>query len=121
MRTYYLETTSDMRKELQKLFNKTESYVCKAVNYKLDNDTSRRIRKAAKEKGAVEVVVAPLCETIHVSDGLMQQTFPNGYEIIADIINGSVRVLDGDSEEIESYSKMTISEFGALQARIGNL
>lgn len=74
----YIHVTADDRKYLARLFNVTDMAISKALRFMSDSEISKRIRKAAKERGGIVMVVAPGIETFHDSDNVMRQYCPNG-------------------------------------------
>lgn len=74
----YIKVTPAQKKYLALLWNVTERFVDKALNFESQSKTSRKIRRSALTRGGEQRVDAPECETIHTWDGKMAQVFKNG-------------------------------------------
>ena len=74
----YIKVTPAQKKYLALLWNVTERFVDKALNFECQSQTSRNIRSSALTRGGERRVDAPECETIHTWDGKMAQVFKNG-------------------------------------------
>lgn len=76
----FIEITKKDREFIMKAMGCTERMVFKAIRFEKNSDTdlSRRIRKLAMERGGIEMVVAPMTETLFDADGYMRQYFNNG-------------------------------------------
>lgn len=69
---------ADVEKYLAELFKCSYRMVKKAMYVNENSALARRIQMAAREKGAYVELIAPECETFHLSDGQMVQAFDNG-------------------------------------------
>lgn len=64
-----IEVTKEVRAEIKKAFKCSDMTLWRALNFSNDTPTSLRIRKFAKQKGGVLLLLTPATETIHDADG----------------------------------------------------
>lgn len=65
-----IEVTKEVRAEIKKAFKCSDMTLWRALNFSNDTPTSLRIRKFAKQKGGVLLLLTPATETIHDADGI---------------------------------------------------
>jgi hypothetical protein len=116
----HLEVSSEARREIQKALKCSHMAMWRALFLNLKTDLSRRIRKMAKEKGAVNMITLPEFETIHTYDGKMIQTFPNGV-VITVVMETEDCIVEKDTKIIRRVEKIRISELEKLQLEVAAL
>jgi len=104
-----IEVSQETRQELVKLFNTTAMSVWRALSFKNNSQTSKKIRKAAQEKGGKIIMLLPAIETIHDADNFMRQYFPNDVMIEANKNNGHFDLLKC-GEIVKSWDNVYVSE-----------
>lgn len=109
-----IEVSQETRQELVKLFNTTAMSVWRALSFKNNSQTSKKIRKAAQEKGGKIIMLLPAIETIHDADNFMRQYFPNDVMIEANKNNGHVDLLKC-GEIVKSWDNVYVSEIEKIQ------
>lgn len=109
-----IEVSQKTRHELVKLFNTTAMSVWRALSFKNDSETSKKIRKAALEIDGVIMVLQPAIETIHDADNFMRQYFPNDVMIEANKNNGHVDLLKC-GEIVKSWDNVFLSDLTRIQ------
>lgn len=109
-----IEVSQETRQELVKLFNTTAMSVWRALSFKNNSQTSKKIRKAAQEKGGVIIMLLPAIETIHDADNFMRQYFPNDVMIEANKNNGHFDLLKC-GEIVKSWDNVYVSEIEKIQ------
>lgn len=110
-----IEVTKKTRQEIKAAFGCSDMAVWRALNYVLDTDLSRRIRKFALMKGGNIMFLTPAAETIHDADGFMRQYFNNGTMIEADKNTGTVELIDGSGRVVEHIEHCSIPELYEVQ------
>lgn len=109
-----IEVSQETRQELVKLFNTTAMSVWRALSFKNNSQTSKKIRKVAQEKGGVIIMLLPAIETIHDADNFMRQYFPNDVMIEANKNNGHFDLLKC-GEIVKSWDNVYVSEIEKIQ------
>ena len=109
-----IEVSQKTRHELVKVFNTTAMSVWRALSFKNDSETSKKIRKVAQEKGGVIIMLLPAIETIHDADNFMRQYFPNDVMIEANKNNGHVDLLKC-GEIVKSWDNVFLSDLTRIQ------
>ena len=105
-----IEVTKEVRAEIKKAFKCSDMTLWRALNFSNDTPTSLRIRKFAKQKGGVLLLLTPATETIHDADGYMRQYFENGAMLEADKGTGTVQVFDADGNVRREVKHCTIEQ-----------
>lgn len=108
--------SSDDRAFLCKLFSVTPQYLWRVVNYKIDSELARRIRKAAIERGC-EVVGGPKMETIY-KEGKMIQTFGSRVRIEVDYQSRVVLTYVDNRQQDRYEGRMSIPDFVKIQNKM---
>lgn len=109
-----IEVSQKTRQELVKMFNTTAMSVWRALSFKNNSQTSKKIRKAAQEKGGKIIMLLPAIETIHDADNFMRQYFPNDVMIEANKNNGHFDLLKC-GEIVKSWDNVYVSEIEKIQ------
>lgn len=98
------------------------------VNYALgfdkkrgNSDLAKRIRQLALQRGGVLVNELPVFETIHNSNGVMRQTFPNGAEIMVDTSAGFVDLHDKKGTLVKALNECSVKQLYELQELAASL
>ena len=112
----YIAVTKETREYLRKLFKTTRQSVYRALYFENDTPFSKRIRKAAQERGGILMTVCPVMETMHDADGYMRQYFPNGVMVECNKETGRVEIIK-DGKAVEGYDKVSINQLYQIQAR----
>lgn len=73
-----IAASAELKAKLAEMWNVTPRMINKALLEWSDSRLAHVIRRTAMEHGAVVMVSALECETIHTSNGKMRQTFVNG-------------------------------------------
>lgn len=90
----YISVSKEDRGFLMKLFGVTNQTLYTALNLENPEVGKRgRIRKAALEHGGEIMVTLREVETIHDSNGMMVQTFPNGARLEISKTKGDARII----------------------------
>ena len=110
----YIAVTKETREYLQKLFNTTRQSVWRALYFENDTLFSKRIRKAAQERGGILMAACPMMETMHDADGYMRQYFPNGVMVECNKTTGRVEIIK-DGVAVEGYDKVGIDQLYRIQ------
>lgn len=116
-RRKFVAVTKDMREKIKKIFGCTDKSIWNALNYDAERgntDQARRIRKAAKEMGGVEMLVSPEMETMHDADGYMRQYLPNGAMLEFSKEDGSC-VIYYKGEAMQRYENVLVRDIEKLQ------
>lgn len=79
-----------------------------------NSDLAKRIRKLALHRGGVLVNELPVFETIHNSNGVMRQSFPNGAEIMVDTSAGFVDLHDKKGTLVKALNECSIKQLYEL-------
>lgn len=109
-----IEVSQKTRKELVKLFNTSSVSVWRALSFRDNSQTSKKIRKVAQEKGGVIIMLLPAIETIHDADNFMRQYFPNDVMIEANKNNSHVDLLKC-GEIVKSWDNVFLSDLTRIQ------
>jgi hypothetical protein len=112
----YIAVTKETREYLRKLFKTTRQSVWRALYFENDTPFSKRIRKAAQERGGILMAACPMMETMHDADGYMRQYFPNGVMVECNKETGRVEIIK-DGKAVEGYDKVSINQLYQIQAR----
>ena len=116
----YIKVSDKARGDIMKAFHTGAMGLWRALHFKSDSDNSKRMRVFALRKGGVEMIEAPVWETIFTTSGVMRQEFPCGYVIEIDMKSGRGKVYSGD-KDILTIENPTISELEKIQASIMEL
>lgn len=111
-----IEVTKEVRKEIKAAFKCSNMAIWRALSFTLDTPLSLRIRKFAKQKGGVLLLLTPAVETIHDKDGYMRQYFENGAMIEADKSTGRVQVMNKDGKVCRDVEHCSIEQLYVEQA-----
>ena len=111
----HINADSKEKEYLAKLFNVTTRTVFNALGYTdPENILHRKIRKAAIERGGVEMAELPVDETIHLSDGTMRQILRNGAILEFHREDGSGHIFY-KGKEVARYDNVTIPQIYEIQ------
>lgn len=112
----YIHLMKADRDFIAKAFGVSARTVYNATHYEgcTADDTAKRIRKLAMERGGVVMVVVPEMETIHDADGYMRQVFPNGAMLEINKATGAV-VLTLEGDKVTEFENVTIDRLQHLQ------
>ena len=86
-----------------------------------NSDLAKRIRKLALHRGGVLVNELPVFETIHNSNGVMRQSFPNGAENMVDTSAGFVDLHDKKGTLVKALNECSIKQLYELQELAASL
>ena len=111
-----IEVTKEVRREIKAAFKCSNMAIWRALSFTLDTPLSLRIRKFAKQKGGVLLLLTPAVETIHDKDGYMRQYFENGAMIEADKSTGRVQVMDKNGKVCRDVEHCSIEQLYVEQA-----
>ncbi len=101
---------------LMKLFGVTNQTLYTALNLENPEVGKRgRIRKAALERGGEIMVTLREVETIHDSNGMMIQTFPNGARLEISKLTGDARIIFR-GEEAARFDNVTVAQLYDIQS-----
>lgn len=109
-----IEVSQKTRQELVKLFNTSSVSIWRALSFRDNSKTSKKIRKVAQEKGGVIIMLLPAIETIHDADNFMRQYFPNDVMIEANKNNSHVDLLKC-GEIVKSWDNVYVSDLEKIQ------
>lgn len=113
----YIHIKREDREFIEKLFKVTGRTVHNAIRFdekRGDTALAKKIRKVAFERGGIMMVVAPAVETLHDSDNVMRQYFPNGALVEFDRNDGRGYVIfKGDTVKV--YENVMLSEIPGIQ------
>lgn len=109
-----IEVSQKTRQELVKLFNTSSVSIWRALSFRDNSQTSKKIRKVAQEKGGVIIMLLPAIETIHDADNFMRQYFPNDVMIEANKNNSHVDLLKC-GEIVKSWDNVYVSDLEKIQ------
>ena len=109
----YIAVTKETREYLRKLFKTTRK---RALYFENDTPFSKRIRKAAQERGGILMAVCPMMETMHDADGYMRQYFPNGVMVECNKETGRVEIIK-DGKAVEGFDNVSMSQIFEIQAK----
>lgn len=110
-----IEVTKEVREEIKAAFKCSNMAVWRALSFALDTPLSLRIRKFAKQKGGVLLLLTPAMETIHDKDGFMRQYFENGAVVEADKNTGTVQVFDKDGKVRHEVKHCMVEQLSDIQ------
>ena len=110
-----IEVTKEVREEIKAAFKCSNMAVWRALSFTLDTPLSLRIRKFAKQKGGVLLLLTPAMETIHDADGVMRQYFENGAVVEADKNTGTVQVFDKDGKVRHEVKHCMVEQLSDIQ------
>ena len=110
-----IEVTKEVREEIKAAFKCSNMAVWRALSFTLDTPLSLRIRKFAKQKGGVLLLLTPAMETIHDKDGFMRQYFENGAVLEADKNTGTVQVFDKDGKVRHEVKHCMVEQLSDIQ------
>lgn len=110
-----IEVTKEVREEIKAAFKCSNMAVWRALSFTLDTPLSLRIRKFAKQKGGVLLLLTPAMETIHDADGVMRQYFENGAVLEADKNTGTVQVFDKDGKVRHEVKHCMVEQLSDIQ------
>ena len=116
-----IEVTKEVREEIKAAFKCSNMAVWRALSFTLDTPLSLRIRKFAKQKGGVLLLLTPAMETIHDKDGFMRQYFENGAVLEADKNTGTVQVFDKDGKVRHELKHCMVEQLSDIQALAAKL
>ena len=111
-----IEVTKEVRKEIKAAFKCSDVAIWRALSFALNTPLSLRIRKFAKQKGGVLLLLTPAMETIHDKDGFMRQYFENGAVVEADKNTGMVQVFDKDGKVRHEVKHCMVEQLSDIQA-----
>lgn len=110
----YVHVTKENRLGLAKMFDVSDRMVWAAITFEKDNELSKRIRKAAIERGGIMMNDLPEMETFWDADGYIRQYFPNGAMIELDKDNGTGDVIF-KGKSVRHYPLVMVSEISSIQ------
>lgn len=110
-----IEVTKEVREEIKAAFKCSNMAVWRALSFALDTPLSLRIRKFARQKGGVLLLLTPAMETIHDKDGFMRQYFENGAVVEADKNTGTVQVFDKDGKVRHEVKHCMVEQLSDIQ------
>ncbi len=105
-----IEVTKEVRKDIKAAFKCSDVAIWRALSFALDTPLSQRIRKFARQKGGVLLLLTPAMETIHDKDGYMRQYFENGAMLEVNKNTGTVQVFDKDGMVRREVKHCTIEQ-----------
>lgn len=114
-----IHISRETRDEIQKLFGVVDETISRALNYRSNSDTAKRIRSVAIQKGG-KVAGGDVMETSFDSYGNMIQTWGDVARLVAEKKTGKIKVFI-DGELAREYSDISIAELLQEQYRIGVL
>lgn len=118
--------TPEERNFLQKMFHVSAVTIWHAVKFVRNNAVHKMIRKAALERGAVQMLLLPEFETLFVTNWqeadpsrkrYMIQTFENGAMLEGCLETGHVELRKADGEVVEIWENPHITEIPGMQER----
>lgn len=116
--------TPEENKYLQNVFGVSGVTVWQAVKYIKNNDLHKRIREAAIERGAPQMVLAREFDTIMLINredadkGMtryMVQTFRSGATLEGNFTTGKVMLRNKRGYVVHTYTNPTLTELKAIQ------
>lgn len=116
-----IEVTKEVRKEIKAAFKCSDVAIWRALSFALNTPLSLRIRKFAKQKGGVLLLLTPAMETIHDRDGFMRQYFENGAMIEINKKLGMLWLFNKDGKECRKISDCTIEQLYEMQGLAAQL
>ncbi len=115
-----INVSKETREKLVKLFDTTPVSVWRALSFKDDSATSRRIRRAAELNGGVFLLLSPAMETLHDAAGVMRQDFPGDVLIEVDKLSGRCDLLK-QGVVVESWDGLSVTALMEVQERAAQL
>ena len=113
----FIDVTTEVRKELKKIFKCSSMNVWRALNFEGQSDECKRIRVAAMQRGGLIMIVTRACETYHCEgDDCMRQYFDNGAVLEANKRACSVDIYDRHGVKRKHKDGVFISELEELGA-----
>lgn len=116
----YIKVDTEEKAKLAKMWKVTPRMVNKALLEWNDSRLAHYIRRSALEHGAKVMIVAPECETFHLSDGKMVQVFGNGARLEVTMQTGRCVVTQYD-KVVKEVADITIPQLEQLQAEVAAL
>ena len=116
-----IEVTKEVRQAIKAAFKCSDMAIWRALSFTLDTPLSLRIRKFAKQKGGVLLLLTPAMETIHDKDGFMRQYFENGAVLEADKETGTVQVFDKDGAVRHEVKHCLVEQLSDIQTMAAQL
>lgn len=103
------------RKELERHFNVSDTFVYDALAYKQNGETARKIRQAAVEMGGlyIDPDFVPSCRTEYL-EGQIRQTFAAGVVLTIDRQTGLAVITVGDEEVRRTDEPVKMSQWNIL-------
>nr|DAW69769.1 MAG TPA: hypothetical protein [Caudoviricetes sp.] len=115
-----IAASAELKAKLAEMWNVTPRMVNKALLEWSDSRLAHVIRRTAMEHGAVVMVSALECETIHTSNGKMRQTFANGAVLEVTMQTGRC-VVTHYNKVVKEVEILTLEELDALQQEVAAL
>lgn len=110
----YIHITKADRDFIAKALGITDRMVFKGIRFESDTELAKKVRKLAKERGGITMVVIPEIETFHDFDMVMRQYFPNGALVELDRNDGRGYVIY-NGEIVRTYENVLVKEIGGIQ------
>lgn len=114
----FIDVTEEDRVFLMKVFKVSRVSLWRALNNESQSDMSRRIRKAAIERGGKLMKIVPeaadLMETFHDRDGVIRQQFPNGAVLELSKVDGTGDVIK-DGKVHRHYERVMLTDIPSIQ------
>ncbi len=118
----FIEVTKEDKAFLMKAFKVSSVMVYYALYFdeqRGNSELAKKIRTLALKRGGKVMLFVPECETIHTADGIMFQTFENGYQMVCNMKQGRVDVRHGGAT-LFTRSVKTLQEFEKIQMEVQN-
>ncbi len=109
-----IEVNKQTREMLVQLFKTTRMSVWRALSFRDNSATSKRIRHAAYQNRGILLLLTPAMETIHDADNFMRQYFPNDVLIEANKNNGHIDLLK-NGEVVKSWDNVLFRQIDDIQ------
>lgn len=120
----YIELSKTEREWIADAFEISMRMVDLALNFdkkRGNSELAQRIRKLALQRGGQLMNELPVFETIHNSNGVMRQAFPNGAEIMVDTSAGFVDLHDKKGTLVKALNECSIKQLYELQELAASL
>lgn len=120
----YIELSKTEREWIADAFEISMRMVDLALNFdkkRGNSELAQRIRKLALQRGGQLMNELPVFETIHNSNGVMRQTFPNGAEIMVDTSAGFVDLHDKKGTLVKALNECSVKQLYELQELAASL
>lgn len=115
----YIDIPKQVRRDIQEKFGVSQSAISMALSYQRNKGVSEEIQHYALNHPESEKMhYIPECETIHDKDGILRQTFRNGWVLIGDKNTGVVEVFTAEGKLDGQYFDPTVTRLTAIQAYI---